>query len=125
MKHITTNVASHSRSLIENVDSTLTLWNVSTVSFFGAKIVNVHDVKFLGVHIDDLLTWKNELASIESSISSACYVLRSLRDLVDRRHLKVVYHTLIESKLRYSVKLWGNSYDYNMHKAFVIRKRVM
>lgn len=77
----------------------------------------------MGVHLDSLLSWKQELNSIESSISSSCYALRSLRDQLNMDQLKMVYYSLIESRLRYSIQFWGNSYEYNSSKAFILQKR--
>lgn len=89
------------------------------------KITLVDSVKFLGIHIDESLNWKKELTAMESSISSACYALRSLRDVVAIEQLKVVYYSLVESKLRYSIVLWGGSYAYNVNTAFVTQKRAI
>lgn len=87
------------------------------------KLVN--EVKFLGVYIDSLLNWKKELTAIDSSISSACYALRSLRDDIDIKQLKAVYYALVESRLRYSIMFWGSSYEYNCQRAFVLQKRAL
>lgn len=95
------------------------------ISLNGAIIESVDQVKFLGIHLDSSLNWKAELTAIENSISSACYALRSLRDEVSKKHLLSVYYALIESRLRYSIKLWGNSYKYNINKAFVCQKRAI
>ncbi|KAI5640470.1 reverse transcriptase (RNA-dependent DNA polymerase) domain-containing protein [Phthorimaea operculella] len=89
------------------------------------KVQEVNKVKFLGVYIDEHINWKPELLSIEKSISSACYALRSLREELTREQLKSIYFALVESKLRYSIKLWGNSYKYNIEKAFVAQKRAI
>lgn len=91
----------------------------------GVPVVFVDNVKFLGINIDQYLNWKVELEAIENSISSACYALRSLRDEVSLEQLKTIYYALVESKLRYSVRFWGNSYDYNINRAFVIQKRAI
>jgi hypothetical protein len=37
----------------------------------------------------------------------------------------MVYYALVESKLRYSIKFWGNSYRYNIQSAFVAQKRAI
>lgn len=91
----------------------------------NVKIELVREVKFLGINIDEFLNWKKELAALDSSISSACYALRTVRDEVSINHLKMVYYALIESKLRYSIQFWGNSYHYNWHRAFVLQKRAI
>ncbi|KAI5643725.1 reverse transcriptase (RNA-dependent DNA polymerase) domain-containing protein [Phthorimaea operculella] len=89
------------------------------------KVEMLEVVKFLGINMDRLLNWKTELNSIESSISSACYALRTLRDILRIDQLKMVYFALVESKLRYSIKYWGNSYAYNISKAFTMQKRAI
>lgn len=89
------------------------------------KIELVDKVKFLGITIDMYLNWKQELAAIDASISSACYALRSLRDMLVIKQLKAIYYALVESRLRYSIMLWGNSYSYNCEKAFILQKRAI
>lgn len=96
-----------------------------SLSLNNQKIELVNEVKFLGIHIDSLLNWKAELSTLEGSISSACYALRSLRDLLTLDQLKSVYCALIESRLRYSIKHWGGSYNYNLQKAFIVQKRAI
>jgi hypothetical protein len=91
----------------------------------GAKIDVVECVKFLGVRIDSALNWKQELESIQNAIHSACYALRSLRDDLTVGQLRTVYYALVESRLRYSIMFWGNSYLYNINKALVAQKRAI
>lgn len=95
------------------------------INLNGEIIDLQHTVKFLGVNIDNYLNWKVELDRIEKNISSACYALRSLRDELTVKQLKIIYYALVESKLRYSIQFWGNSYNYNMNKAFIIQKRAI
>lgn len=85
----------------------------------------VESVKFLGIYIDSFLNWQPELSKLENKISSSCYALRSLRDEASVADLKMVYHAIVESHLRYSIRFWGNSYDYNVKKAFILQKRAI
>lgn len=95
------------------------------VSIGGQQISSVMTTKFLGVTIDADLNWKAELESVTDSIGSACYALSSLRDELTTDQLKMVYYALVESKLRYSIALWGGSYQQNLKKAFVAQKRAI
>lgn len=88
----------------------------------GTVIHQEASVKFLGVEIDEFLNWKKELLEIAKSVSSACYAIRSLREETKVSQLKLVYYALIESRIRYSIKFWGNSYNYNVNTAFVAQK---
>lgn len=91
----------------------------------GSRIELVDSAKFLGVYIDSSLNWKTELSAVTSSVSSACYALRCLRDELQLKQLKMVYYALVESKLRYSILCWGNSYRYNVNAAFIAQKRAI
>jgi hypothetical protein len=91
----------------------------------GKVVETVEVVKFLGVLIDSNLNWKAQLQELSNSIGSACFALRSLREEIKVEQLKMVYYALIESKLRYSIKLWGNSYLYNTKIAFTMQKRAI
>lgn len=91
----------------------------------GVEIVAVKSVKFLGICIDSLLNWKLEVENVANRISSACHVLRSLREEAKIEQLKMVYNALVDSRLRYSISLWGNGYEYNIRKAFVAQKRAI
>jgi hypothetical protein len=91
----------------------------------GSQIDQVDAVKFLGIRIDSKLSWKDELQDIESSICSACFALRTLRDELDVQHLKMIYHSIVESKLRYSIRFWGNGFRKNINRAFVLQKRAI
>lgn len=86
--------------------------NDDTINVYleSSKIESVHTVRFLGVNIDANLNWKEELDALESSIGSACYAIRCLRDELNIYSLKQVYFSLVESKIRYSIQFWGNGY---------------
>lgn len=87
----------------------------------GLSIDTLDTVKFLGIHIDRDLNRNKEIEALKSSLSSACYALRTLRDEINLSQLKSVYYALVESKLRYSIMFWGNSYQYNISAAFVTK----
>lgn len=99
--------------------------DVLSVSLNKDKIEVANEVKFLGIHIDQFLNWKPELKAIDASVSSACYALRALRNEISIEQLKMVYFALVESRIRYSIILWGNSYDYNWKRAFILQKRAI
>ena len=55
---------------------------------YGNKIIkNVASAKFLGLTIDNLLKWDNHIYQLTSKLSSAYYVMRSLRGARQWRRL--------------------------------------
>ena len=47
------------------------------------SITQAKSVKYLGVHIDDLLSWKTHISNLEKKLSRACALICKLRYVVD------------------------------------------
>ncbi|KAK9703446.1 hypothetical protein QE152_g29322 [Popillia japonica] len=80
-------------------------------------------VKFLGLDIDENLSWAEAFTNIVSKLNRSCYLFRSLGDLLDFDTLNIVYFSEIESRLRYEILLWGISGSAG--KALVAQKRII
>lgn len=66
-------------------------------------------VKLLGVMVDDRLNWTPHVEYLKSRLAPCLYVIRRLRDVVDREALLTVYHSLFNSYISYGIILWGGS----------------
>lgn len=52
----------------------------------------VNNIKFLGVYIDQTLSWEQHLEKLQSRLSSACALIRRLRDsLFFRKHKDLLF----------------------------------
>jgi hypothetical protein len=56
-------------------------------------------------------------------LSTACYVIRSLKPYMSQKTLLSIYHSLFRSVMGYEIIFWGNSYD--SIKIFRMQKRVI
>ena len=75
-------------------------------------------VKYLGVYIDNKLTWKIQIEHLSSKLSKACSMICKLRHYVPLSTLKLIYYLLFHSNIQYLLPIWGGvakSYLYN-HK---------
>lgn len=95
----------------------------SLVRINHKSIEQVNNTKFLGMFIDEKMTWEKQINELTSQLSSACFVLRQLKNTVSLHILKMAYFGLVQSKLQYGLMFWGNS-SY-MQKAFVSQKRII
>ena len=55
--------------------------------------------KYLGVYIDDKLTWKNQINYLWSKLSKVCDMVYKLRHYVSLSTLKLVYHSIFHSNI--------------------------
>lgn len=75
----------------------------------------VSSTKYLGVIVDDLLSWKEHTIMITSRIRKLIIVFRRLRHL-PYKLLLTVYYAICNSLLTYCVSIWGGTY-----KSYLLR----
>ena len=83
------------------------------------KINNTHIeekqfVKYLGVIIDNKLSWKQHIENIRLKLSKANGILYYLRKFTDIRTLKQIYFSLIHPYLNYGILCWASSPTSNL-----------
>jgi hypothetical protein len=78
------------------------------------KINNVHNTKFLGLKLDNTFSWKIHIDTVVLKLSSACYVIRTVKPLLPRESLKMVYCSYFHSIMTYGLVFWRNSCHSNI-----------
>jgi hypothetical protein len=112
------NKTTHSQFLTKNSqkpDLNITLMN--------NKIVNSANTKFLGLIIEETLSWKCHVNQILPRLSSACYAIRVITPLMTEDTLKMIYHAYVHSIITYGIIFWGNS-SHSTH-IFKMQKRII
>jgi hypothetical protein len=86
-------------------------------------ITNTSETKFLGLIIDDTLSWKQHIEQLTKKMSSACYALRYVKYSLPIGTLKIIYFAHIHTIMSYSVIFWGNSCFAK--KVFILQKKII
>lgn len=95
-----------------------------TLNINNSSIKTSHNsVKFLGVHVDELLGWKAHCEQLISKMGSLAFLFRNLRNILNQQQLVNLYHGYVESRLRYGICLWGHS--TSSQSVFIAQKRVL
>ena len=88
-------------------------------------LTEVSDVKFLGVCIENKLTWKKQIQCVVSKVSKGLAILKQLRKYFDNDTLYMVYCTLISPYLDYCSEIWGNTFNSHIQKLVVLQKKAL
>ena len=71
--------------------------NVTTqIKFNQEHITNATEIKFLGLTVDDTLSWKQH---IEQLVKKMCSALRNMKHIVSEDMLRVIYFAHIHAIL--------------------------
>jgi hypothetical protein len=76
---------------------------------FGTFITTSEDIKFLGLIIENSLTWEGHIEEVIKKLSRACYMIRNIKPFVFINILKMIYYSYFYSVMMYSLIYWGNS----------------
>ena len=87
------------------------LKNPSTLPSFrvgGEEIDLINETKYLGVVIDDCLTWERHISEVQKKISRAIGLLKYARNFVQTGTLINLYRSIIEPHFSYCCSVWGS-----------------
>lgn len=80
------------------------------------SIETLHSIKYLGVHIDDRLTWGKQIQMVNLRIRKLKYVFVKLKNVADKDLIRLIYMSLCQSVLAYCVVVWGAACGTNLIK---------
>ena len=107
--------------------------------FFGNHIlkthVSIHISKeeiskvefntFLGVLIDNKLTWKKHISMIKSKLSKSCAIMYRASFVIDKCGMLMLYHSLFLPYITYCIEVRGNTYATNLNCLVLLQKKIV
>ena len=103
--------------------STTNRMDALKINYQGLQVINSSHTKFLGLIIDDSLSWKDHIDQMKPKLNSACFIIRSLQAVMDTETLKMIYFAYVHSIMSYGIIFWGN--QLYSDKIFKIQKRAI
>ena len=90
----------------------------------GCQIRRVKSVKYLGLIVDDTLTWAEHVDYISTKISKNIGIIKHVRRFLLWHSLLTLYRTIIKPYLRYCNTVWGQCSDTLKEKLQCLQNRV-
>jgi hypothetical protein len=87
------------------------------------KLTTDDSVKFLGLTLDNSLSWKKHIEAIVSKFSAVTFTMRVLQPFLSLDSLKLIYYSYFHSILTYGIIFWGNTPHSNA--IFKMQKRIL
>jgi len=92
------------------------------------QISNNHDEKsskFLGVLLDESLSWKGHLNYVNAKISRALFAIKQIKNILPISSLRTLYHSMIHPHISYGILAWGNAASKNLNRTTILQKRAI
>ena len=82
-------------------------------------------VKYLGVLIDNKLTWRDHILFLSNIISKNIGILYRSSLVLDRKHLLLLYNSLILPHINYCCIVWGMTFPSLINKIEILQKKAV
>ena len=84
-------------------------------------------IKFLGVTIDNRISWKNHILTVTNKVRSSIGQLYNMRNVIPKKLKVSVYNAIVNSQLTYAIPVWGSFSKNNdsLRHLFLLQKRAL
>jgi len=96
-----------------------------SINIDNQGINNVTSAKFLGVYIDDQLSWKQHVAYISQKLAKSIGIISRIRHLLPKNILLNLYYSLIHPYLSYCNIIWASTYCTSLACLTTLQKRII
>ena len=88
----------------------------------GKKLYPSTSIKYLGVFLDENLSWEIHVNSISLKLRRANGALSKIRHYVSSNVLNTVYYALFHSHMSYACQIWGQNRGSITNRIFILQK---
>ena len=88
-------------------------------------ITRVNHVRFLGLLLDEHLSWKFHLNELSKKLARTCGVFFKIRHFLPTDSLICIYNSLFMSFLHYGIIVWGQTFASYVDPIFKLQKRAV
>lgn len=85
----------------------------------------VKSSKFLGVIIDDRLSWTEHTKYLKNKIAKGIGILCKARKVLNESTLVTIYNSFIYPYITYGLEVWGNAAEIHLKPMIVLQKRAI
>lgn len=100
--------------------------NITTIKVGSNVISRVNHIKYIGVIIDERLTWEPHIKGhIIPSLSRYFSVFYNIRKFLDKKLIRTIYFSCILSKIRYGIEIYGNGGNSALQKLQILQNKLL
>ena len=91
----------------------------------GQKIIPTTHTKYLGILMDQHLSWNQHLKMLKQKLSWANGLLAKVCYYLSPNLLRTLYFSIFESHLRYGCQIWGQRSNHNLNDIANLQRKVI
>lgn len=97
----------------------------TSCAIYCKDVGNVSQIKYLGLVLDKNVNWKPHIFKLKSKLNSTIRYFHFLKDMCDVNILKMLYFSLIQSRIAYGIAFWCGTYVSNTNVIHIQQKYIL
>ena len=79
------------------------------IDFLDKHLKRTSHIKFLGITLQENLSWDLHINIICNKLKRLFHIFYNIRDFLTKENIKTIYYTLIYSRIKYGITLYGQA----------------
>ena len=89
----------------------------------GQILERVKTTKFVGVYFDENFTLEYHVDHCRKKMLQGTFAINSSKHILNEKHLKILYYSLVYPYIHYGIMLWGNALIKHIRRIQVTQKK--
>ena len=86
----------------------------NSISYLNQKLNRVSHIKFLGVTLDENLSFNLHINEVCNKLKNLFHVFYSIRGFLSKENIRTLYYALIYSRIKYGIAVYGQANASNI-----------
>ena len=95
------------------------------IEFENKQIKRTTHIKFLGITIEENLTWNLHINEICNKLKRLFHIFYNIRDFLTKENVRTIYYTLIYSRIKYGITLFGHAGTSKLKKIQTLQNQLL
>ena len=89
------------------------------------ELIQTNEIVFLGVILDEHLTWKSHINHVSNKISKSIGIIRKSSFFLLKQSLLTLYYSMVYPYLQYCNIVWASTYASNLTRLVILQKHIV
>ena len=97
----------------------------NSIKFHNHKIDRVSYIKFLGVTLDEDLSFKQHINEVCNKLRNLFHIFYSIRGFLSKENIRTLYFALIYSRIKYGIAVYGQAKTTYMKRIQTLQNKLL
>ena len=95
------------------------------IDFLNQSIKRASHNKFLGIILDEHLTWNNHISELSNKLKRLFHIFYNIRDFLSKENIKTIYYALVYSRIKYGLCVYGQACQNKMKRIQTLQNQLL